>query len=967
MMKHLFVILLSALSAASFGQSTPGMQHQDATFRNLKVTGTLDAPYNFSSSAASSAGFTQNSSFSSPNASIAIGTNAPNSVTMDVHVPNLKTILQAQGFATNDRITAGLGLLASPGADGAVEISINTLTTTKGIAEIFGDPTTPEARITLTPRTSGGTYGDSARIRVSDDIATGDSARGTGHGDMYLTVSPGNKVFVGSETVVDALEVNDNGILAEEGEFNSLSVTGSATIGSLSLGSIITTNNILSSIIAGPLTVGGRLLVQGEAVFNDDYIRFNSPNTSDPAGEAGFEFGYDNGGFPSLAKIVWKETPESDPMTALDFAWYATDYSGTEQKVVLDNDPRLSGGGGGGTWGSITGTLSDQTDLQGELDDKEDVIAAGTAAQYWRGDKTWQTLNKASVGLGNVDNTSDANKPISTAVQNALNAKANLSGGNTWNGNQTLSTGHLNVDSGDITASGNISADANITAEGSVTATSFIGSGASVTDLNPSSLSSAVPVSKGGTGLTSTGSPGQVLRVNGAGTALEYGTPSSGAVWGSITGDIVNQNDLLTHLDNKASILGTPYHSFYISLDGGTQKGALTVGSGVLEYDETLFQWSFDDALTALSFSGNGSGITALNASNLSSGTVPDARLSVNAQNAVANRHAQNTDTGTNSGSFVLANGSASSGSIFFGNDPNTRASITSYNETFIFSAGPNSIGGGGVSAPQFFGGGGGLTGLNASSLASGTVPEARLPNNINATRIANGTVDNTEFQYLNGVTSALQTQLNNKQALDSDLTALANNATNGFWARTGTGTGAARTITAGTGISVTNGNGVSGNPVVSISGVPTLNGNNVFNGNNWFSQMKANRFVRSLGNGGYPLHPENGPHNIDITNYSFYMVGTRNAANTAWLPNTLNLPSTSSVEAGTEVVFYVTSGNGTEDFTLNASSGDNISFPGYGWGPTITIPSRAGDIFAVMRGGGNTTNIWFVLRYNFA
>ena len=37
-------------------------------------------------------------------------------------------------------------------------------------------------------------------------------------------------------------------------------------------------------------------------------------------------------------------------------------------------------------------------------------------------------LSKASVGLGNVDNTSDLNKIISTATQTALNAKANISG-----------------------------------------------------------------------------------------------------------------------------------------------------------------------------------------------------------------------------------------------------------------------------------------------------------------------------------------------------------------------------------------------------------------------------------------------------------------------------------------------------------------------------------------------------------
>jgi len=53
-------------------------------------------------------------------------------------------------------------------------------------------------------------------------------------------------------------------------------------------------------------------------------------------------------------------------------------------------------------------------------------------------------------------------------------------------------------------------------------------------------------------------------------------------------------------------------------------------------------------------------------------------------------------------------------------------------------------------------------------------------------------------------------------EAADSDLAALANNATNGIWARTGAGTGAARTITGSGGISVADGDGVAGNPVIS-------------------------------------------------------------------------------------------------------------------------------------------------------
>lgn len=54
---------------------------------------------------------------------------------------------------------------------------------------------------------------------------------------------------------------------------------------------------------------------------------------------------------------------------------------------------------------------------------KEPTITAGTSGQYWDGTKTWQTLNKAAVGLASVNDTSDASKPVSTAQQTALDAK----------------------------------------------------------------------------------------------------------------------------------------------------------------------------------------------------------------------------------------------------------------------------------------------------------------------------------------------------------------------------------------------------------------------------------------------------------------------------------------------------------------------------------------------------------------
>lgn len=55
------------------------------------------------------------------------------------------------------------------------------------------------------------------------------------------------------------------------------------------------------------------------------------------------------------------------------------------------------------------------------------VVVAGQLREMPAGD----TFSKAAVGLGSVDDTADASKPISTAQQTALNAKAPLTGGGT--------------------------------------------------------------------------------------------------------------------------------------------------------------------------------------------------------------------------------------------------------------------------------------------------------------------------------------------------------------------------------------------------------------------------------------------------------------------------------------------------------------------------------------------------------
>lgn len=83
--------------------------------------------------------------------------------------------------------------------------------------------------------------------------------------------------------------------------------------------------------------------------------------------------------------------------------------------------------GGSVTWAQILGDPSSSTTLVALLAGYEPVVVAGTTSQYYRGDKSWQTLDKTAIGLSNVDNTSDVNKPISTLVQAALDLKANQS------------------------------------------------------------------------------------------------------------------------------------------------------------------------------------------------------------------------------------------------------------------------------------------------------------------------------------------------------------------------------------------------------------------------------------------------------------------------------------------------------------------------------------------------------------
>lgn len=106
-------------------------------------------------------------------------------------------------------------------------------------------------------------------------------------------------------------------------------------------------------------------------------------------------------------------------------------------------------------------------------------------------------VTKAQIGLGNVDNTSDANKPISTAMQTALNAKANAVDIPTKTSQLTNDSGFKTTDNNTTydlaasTSSANGNVKLNLTAGGSGSGTDSVsikGSGATTVTTDSSGV-----------------------------------------------------------------------------------------------------------------------------------------------------------------------------------------------------------------------------------------------------------------------------------------------------------------------------------------------------------------------------------------------------------------------------------------------------------------------------------------------
>jgi hypothetical protein len=255
---------------------------------------------------------------------------------------------------------------------------------------------------------------------------------------------------------------------------------------------------------------------------------------------------------------------------------------------------------------------------------------------------------------------------------------------------------------------------------GTVTAPGFAGDGSGLTNLNTTNLVGTIPTAQLNGTIPLAQLPAAVV-TNGAGGV-------------NLTGVFAGDGSGLTNL-NTTNLVGT----IPVAQLNGTIPLAqlpsvvITNGAGGVN-------------ITGV-FSGGGGGLTSLNASQLTSGTVADAQLSTN----VGLLNANQNFTGSNafSGVVMATNGNNLLNGTFTGNVIGNGGGLTNLNSTNLVGTIPAAQlngtiplaqlppavitnGAGGVNLTGgFTGGGGGLTNLNASQLASGTIPDAQLSTNV--------------------------------------------------------------------------------------------------------------------------------------------------------------------------------------------------------------------------------------------
>ena len=274
-------------------------------------------------------------------------------------------------------------------------------------------------------------------------------------------------------------------------------------------------------------------------------------------------------------------------------------------------------------------------------------------------------ITKTMVGLGNVDNTADTAKPVSTAQQTALNLKANLASP-TFTGTPTLPTGTIATTQTAGNSSTKVATTAFVTtannlkanlASPTFTGTVTIPSGASISGFAPlaSPALTGTPTAPTATAATNSTQIATTAYADAAVAALVDASPAAlntlNELAAALGDDASFSTTVATSIGLKANIASP---TFTGTVTSPTFNATSTANGGFqgIDADTAIlpsFTWTSDQntgiwhaaadsigfttggtnriTLNSAGISGAGAGLTGLNGTNISSGTVAAARV----------------------------------------------------------------------------------------------------------------------------------------------------------------------------------------------------------------------------------------------------------------------------------------------------------------------------------------------------
>jgi hypothetical protein len=411
--------------------------------------------------------------------------------------------------------------------------------------------------------------------------------------------------------------------------------------------------------------------------------------------------------------------------------------------------------------GGDADTLNSLNSTQFLRSDQSDTMSGTLTANFFAGNGSALTgLNASNITTGTLSNErlpATLTKDISGNAATATNA--------TFAGSADTLDG--------INSTQFLRSDQSDSMNGTLTASAFAGDGSGLTNLNASNISSGTISADRLPSTMSSNITGN------ADTASAWETARTFSIAGDANGSVSldGSSDVTLSLDVTSSS----------SADNSLRLNGL-LSSQFLRSDQSD---SMNGTLTASAFAGDGSALTNLNASNISSGTIPASRLP-STMSGTFNGNADTSSRWANARTINLSGDASGSVSIDGSSDVTLTVSVSdaataanalalgNLNATqFVRSDQSDSISGT-LTATAFGGSGASLTNLNASNIATGTISNDRLPATITK-NISGNAATATNATSLNGLSSTQFLRKDQSGSIAGSLTATSFAGTGAF------------------------------------------------------------------------------------------------------------------------------------------------------------------------------------------